>query len=700
MMMTTPTTLEDRAHEFQYLTPEKMEDEEEPFDCLPEDDSESAILKRLSQVVQASDKVLQGSPNKKTPNASPSKDMMTPVRSHTRASQQEQQKGIQQQTIQQKRYKVSLKGKQRKPKQEPIKFFVNQSKPEYEPPASVIASTANAEEELPFDETPAHRFKAAFKACVSPITDATTPDTSLEEDEWSLDTDYYTQGTGATGTTGGDETYEEGEEEELYDEAQMRVQARSVAADEERASAKKKRNQERKERQAAAEEAEEKKKPKEAEAGLDEWCLDMVFSPDVTESALEVADFIQKGAEITSSKAKDVLKQGIEHLEQEEAELESDDDAESDEKEQPTDASESSAPQEEEADAAAGAVAEEEEAYRALPRELKSDEPRDDASTSPTVDDAPKDDASSTPAKKTKGPKFTDLLAKGLPLGYRKVQRIVKLATEQATAATASNEDKQEGGVANGESAAVEEAKEGLEPSPSAATSNGEEEETDVPAADENTREIAGEAAVIGGAVVSATISEEEVNDEGKEEPRAEEDSPPERAEAPEAVEESPVSPAEEDETAQDEDHEVESTSADSLESATPGRDDAPAVIEEELKEEEQVAEDDSSLTAIATVDAVEQEDSLEMEEEEDDDDPVSVVEDDDGVAIEVGQPKILQSHPWDNVIERMEPQESGEQGAQEQESSVDSAESIAAEEDEEVVDAAVDEMLPLQMAM
>eukprot|EP00980_Cylindrotheca_fusiformis_P028810 scaffold22649_cov99-Cylindrotheca_fusiformis.AAC.3 len=562
MTATTPTSLDAHAHEFKYLPSTTAVDdgdgygsEEEPFDCVTVDDSEEAILKKLSEVVQASDRVLEE--GKVVGKTKPDHvEAMTPVRSHTQSTQivvqqqQQKEKGATQ-SAPVKRFKVSLRGKQRKPNQEPIKLFVNQRKPEFEPPESVTKSTN--EEDLPFDETAGHRMKVALQACLTPFAEAfkgiaTTPDTSLEveeeeEDEWSLDTDYYTQGTGGTGfdtATHGDETYEEEEDDEPDDEAQMRVKERSEAvaaaaaakeapaptptpvketaaptAAKETAAptsvpTKGKRTSSPRRRSRRHREAEEERAlPKEVEPGLDEWCLDMLFAPDVTETALEVADFIQKGAEITSNKAKDVLSQGIDQLEEEEKQLEGGGEVNSSVGKKGSEEDAARVPHQRqdagkdedstEADAAAGKFPED-TADRGLDdSENKKDFPSDDARGLQAESDSSTPDAIGAESK-PKGPKLADLLAKGLPLGYRKVQRIVKQATEQVVAAGSTKSERL---------TAVEETKEGLD---QAATQ-------DVTASGEDTGEA-------GTAAASVVLDAKAQDDESDQESPTEKEGP------------------------------------------------------------------------------------------------------------------------------------------------------------------------------
>jgi len=212
---------------------------------------------------------------------------------------------------------VKMMGNISKPYQPIMQLRVNDYT--YEP----LETVKNQQEDMPFDETTGHNFKAVLRniisctgsaatltAVQSTTTQTSTPDTTLmesssdddtthygdDEDDWTVDTSKCTDGTDGN----------------INDEAEM------IPMDEEPIHSSKKSSKALRRQKLLAKSKALDRQSKE-EPGMDEWLLDAVFSPKATEKALEVADFLQQGAEATSNKAKELLKDGIQQLEQEEA---------------------------------------------------------------------------------------------------------------------------------------------------------------------------------------------------------------------------------------------------------------------------------------------------------------------------------------------------------------------------------------------
>jgi len=488
---------------------------DEPFDCMPVDESEAGILKRLEKVVSDSDRVLHpnhynkdGKINTQRKEQQQEMALMTPVRSgDPMKSPANSDCGNSTVTgaTSMSRASVKILGKNKRPQQPIMKLRVNDST--FEP----LAKVQNQVEDLPFDETTSHNFKTAIrniytttKAAViaqAAKTDVNgcTPDTTLmedtdtdddtttvnygDDDEWTADTSRYTgEYTEGTDTDEDTTTLDDG----TYDDT-MNTPMDEMPS---RKSAKARRRHKLLQRSRQIE-----RKSKE-EQGWDETLLDAVFSPDVIETGLEMADFIQSGAEATAAMTKEILQDAVKKLEQEERALNGDGEVattEEDQEDEATDAGEGAY-----RGIAAAAAANENEnneeddedadtyGYNGdndtatVTTNKNTTNDNEDADAAAGVKD-PWDQPENAYTKEEEEANFTDLLQKGLPLVNRKLERIVNDLTKNIGTGSSNDSTKtddavmQEKGAADATTAAAAEDRVSAEETGVAAAGDDEE---------------------------------------------------------------------------------------------------------------------------------------------------------------------------------------------------------------------------------
>lgn len=434
--------------------PEEEEGElqEEPFDCMPVDFSDEAILKRLEKVVQDSDRVLHphAYKGKVAKPEVPEMAMMTPIRSgdplKSPVSSDCGNSTLTGLTTALTRASVKMVGKIKKPNQPIMKLRVNDH--QFEPLHSVYDQT----EDIPFDETTTHSFKAALRNVITAVTYSSspndgTPDTTLMEDsetdddttndgtddEWTADTSKDT----AEGSSITNDYPHSDAESSLFTNIMDTIPMDEAAGNHKPKSARARRRQKRLERARAMD-----KESKEAQ-GWDEKLLDAVFSPGVTDTALEVADFLQSGAEVTISMTKGMLQDAVTQLEQEEREINGEKMVEDTEEE----------------DTDAGEDAYQNIAAAATGSNLQGNDNDDDdanndhgdATTQTETATTAKNDGDEAKVKdpwdqpeESFGPKkadFADLIQRGVPLLNRKLERMVNEWTK-------TSEEEEEAGAA------------------------------------------------------------------------------------------------------------------------------------------------------------------------------------------------------------------------------------------------------------
>lgn len=313
------------------------------------------------------------------------------------------------------RASVKILGKNKRPQQPIMKLRVNDF--QFEP----LEKVTNEVEDLPFDETTSHNLKTAIRnlytTTKAAVTSATnTPDTTMmedtdtdddttldgedNEDEWTADTSRHTGDSRYTEASDEETTFD-GTEDTPMDEAPTKKSAKA-----------------RRRKKLLAKSRALEKRNKE-EVGWDEKLLDAFFSPDVIETGLEMADFLQSSAEATATMTKGMLKDAVTSLEQEERALNGEEDEDDN-----TDAGEG----------AYRSIAAAATGSNLYDNEDDGTMTEDDTRTLDTKEDttlngdAVKDpwDAPDKSFEKTeKDANFTDLLSKGLPLVNRKLERLV-----------------------------------------------------------------------------------------------------------------------------------------------------------------------------------------------------------------------------------------------------------------------------------
>ncbi|KAL3937112.1 MAG: hypothetical protein SGBAC_007705 [Bacillariaceae sp.] len=412
---------------------------EEPFDCMPVDDSEEGILKSLERVVQDSDRVLH--PNQydgkrlknKKEISQQEMALMTPLRSgDPMKSPSTSDCGNSTVTggTSLSRASVKILGKNKRPQQPVMKLRVNDF--QFEP----LEKVTNEVEDLPFDETTSHNFKTAIrniytttKAAVASATN--TPDTTMmedtdtdddttldgedNEDEWTADTSRYTTDSRYTDASDEDTTFD-GTEETPMDEAPTKKSAKAR----------------RRQKLLAKSRALEKRNKE--EMGWDEKLLDAVFSPDVVETGLEMADFLQSSAEATATMTKGILKDAVTSLEKEERALNGEEDEDDN-----TDSGEGA--YRSIAAAATGSnLYDHEDDGTMTENDTRTLDTKEDTTLNGDGVKDPWDGTDKSFEKTETDPNFTDLLSKGLPLVNRKLERLVNGWTRSGNDSVKTND--------------------------------------------------------------------------------------------------------------------------------------------------------------------------------------------------------------------------------------------------------------------